>query len=86
MTADSATVEGVSYAADPTDEGFRIIAIWGGRIGLAALPDGAAGTGDRLARRPRAIRVDLGDLRAAHLVVGEQGTTVIALNNKEGQP
>lgn len=74
MTAVSATVGAVSYAADPTDEGFRIIAIWGERIGLAALPDGAAGTGDRFARRPRAIRADLRDLRAAHLVVGEQGS------------
>lgn len=85
MTAVSATVGAVSYAAGPTDEGFRIIAIWGERIGLAVLPDGAAETGDRLPRRPRAIRVDLGDLRAAHLVAGEQGTTVIALKNKEGR-
>jgi hypothetical protein len=86
MTSVSATVGAMSYAADSTDEGFRIVAIWGERIGLAVLPEGAAGTGDRFARQPRAIRVDLGDLRAAQFVVGEQGTTVIALNKKEGQP
>jgi hypothetical protein len=86
MTSVSATVGAMSYAADSTDKGFRIVAIWGERIGLAVLPEGAAGAGDRLDRRPRAIRVDLRDLRAAQFVAGEQGTAGIALKNKEGQP